>query len=46
MNVRIRSRAELNYSINENEEEINCYNDETFSEISKIDVQKDIKDFS
>ena len=43
MSIRIRSKAGLNCSINENEEGIN---DEIFSEINKIDVQKDTKDSS
>ena len=46
MDIRFRSKAGLNCSINENKREINCYNDEIFSEINEIDVQKDIKDSS
>ena len=46
MSIRIKSRVELNYSINKDEEEINYYNDEISSKINKVDVQKDIKDLS
>ena len=46
MDIRIRSRAELNCSMNEDKREINYHNDEIFSEINKINIQKDTKDSS
>ena len=44
IDAKIRSRAELNCDINEDKKGINCYNNETFSEIDKINIQKDAKD--